>query len=136
MYNANCDELDGGVASALASGIGATPNFAISIRRKQLTPPMQANQPYSISVEVTMFAPQASHQLEIWGATSACVTSGEQADRLAMVPLDRGTGVYCLGMQPTKAYSHVMMVYRKTSEGNGSAHDGQTYCAAGVCPAR
>lgn len=136
MYAANCADLDGGVESALASGIGATPSVEISVRWRQLSPVMQANQPYALSVEVELYEPPANQQLEIWGAMSPCATGGETSDRLGVAALDHGSGVYCIDMQPSKAYSHVLMAYRKIGAGNGSGSHGQTYCSSGMCPAR
>jgi len=136
MFNPFCVDIDGGMESALASGIGTTPSVELSIRWQRLSTAMRANQPYATSVEIDIFQPPASQQLEIWGAMSPCATAGEQSDRLGTVPLNQGTGVYCLDMHPTKPYSHVMLVFRKLTEGNGNGEHGQTYCSMGACPAR
>lgn len=139
MFSPFCVDLDGGQQSALEAGIGAIPNAEdVHVRWQRLAIAMKANEPYAISHEVSTGGPPGTQQFEIWGAMSPCATGGEQADRLGMLTAEIGNNVYCLDLHPTKAYSHVMFVYRINSRGPGtsSASYGQTYCPMGSCPAR
>jgi hypothetical protein len=136
LSNAICVDLDGGSAGVVSSGVQGPPSIFLSVRWHRLPTAMTAHQPYAISVEVDRFSPPSDVQLEIWGAMSPCGTGGEQAERLGTALTNRGTGVYCLDLRPTKPYTHVMIAYRTLSEGNGSGSHGQTYCPMVMCPVR
>ncbi|MFT3924270.1 MAG: hypothetical protein QM778_17170 [Myxococcales bacterium] len=68
---------------------------------------------------------------------SACAIGGEAAKLLASTPLDHGSGVYCMEMTPTAAFTHVLIIYRKLlPDADGFVRAGEGYCPGGTCPAK
>jgi len=91
-----------------------------AVRSIQLPAPMTAGQPYSLSVDAGN-TPRA----EFWGSNAQCGYGYE-----LLWSGDIGTGIFCFTFHPTKAHSHIVMVWR----GEYGTHGDIGLCPGSACP--